>query len=155
MEYLENMEKIEAAQTELCQVLVSMMPVKWSKIYFYSECSVNYNMIWFALKEKETGVICRMERFWKRYDSVTYKKMDAVKKLGVYINDLFNAYLEKYGEDKIWCLYYLTINDDYTFHVDLEYEMPEGNCLDRRNAVYQRFFGGWDKDVEGKYPATE
>jgi hypothetical protein len=34
-------------------------------------------------------------------------------------------------------------------------EMPEGDSDDRCNAVYQRFSGGWDKIVEGKYPATE
>ena len=155
MEQLENMEKIEAAQSELCQFLVSLMPVKWSKIYFYSESSVDHHMFWFALKEKETGVICRQEIFWKRYDSVPYKEMDTIRKLGDYMRDLFDAYLEKYGEDKVWCLYYLTINDDYTFHVDLEYEMPEGNRVERRTAVYERFFGGWEKDVEGKYPSTE
>ena len=32
MENLENMEKIEALQTELGQFLVSMMPVPWEKI---------------------------------------------------------------------------------------------------------------------------
>lgn len=47
MGQLKNMEKIEAAQTELGQFLVSLMPVKWSKIYFYSESSVDHHMFWF------------------------------------------------------------------------------------------------------------
>jgi hypothetical protein len=155
MENLENMEKIEAAQTELCQFLVSMMPVPWEKIYFYDESEINHNMYWFAVAEKETGVICRRETFWKRYDSLPYKEMDTISKLGDLMKNLYNAYLERFGADHIWCMYYLTIDNDLSFHVDLGYEMPEGNRLDRRNAVYQRFFGGWEKDVEGKYPATE
>jgi hypothetical protein len=99
MEQPENTEAIEAAQTEFGQFLVSMMPVPWERIYFYDEGSDGHHLFWFAVKE--TGVICRLETFWKRY------------------------------------------------------EMPEGNRLDRRNAVYERLFSGWTKDVAGKYPATE
>ena len=33
------MRKIENAQKELCEFLIDMMPVEWSKICYYSKCS--------------------------------------------------------------------------------------------------------------------
>ena len=40
MEQIDNMEKIELAQKELCEYLISMMPVEWSKICYYSKCTI-------------------------------------------------------------------------------------------------------------------
>ena len=94
MESLENMEKIEAAQTELGKYLVSMMPVPWTKICFYADCAPGYAETFFAFVEAETGVISTMDFFWKRYDSYTVEKMEAFSELAELALSLYNAYLE-------------------------------------------------------------
>ena len=81
MEYLENMEKIEAAQNELGQFLVSMMPVPWTKICFYADCAPGYADTFFSFIEEETGVISTMDFFWKRYDSYPVKKWKRIVNL--------------------------------------------------------------------------
>ena len=66
MENLENMEKIEALQTELGQFLVSFIPVPWKKICFYADAVPGSASSWFAFVEQETDVICTQDFFWKR-----------------------------------------------------------------------------------------
>ncbi len=146
------MHKIENAQKELCEYLISIMPVEWKKICFYSKCTSGSRTTWIALVEKETGAICTQESFWKRYSSYPYEEMAAYVKLNKLTRNLFNAYLEKYGEEKIWCTYSLTIEDDYSFHVDLGYEMPEGNLVEQHDEVYRNFFNKEYMYLEGKYP---
>lgn len=80
------------------------------------------------------------------------KKMDVYIKLGKLIKNLYNAYLEKFGEEKIWCTYSLTIEDDYSFHVDLGYEMPEGNLVEQHDEVYRNFFNKEYVYLKEKYP---
>lgn len=146
------MQKIENTQTELCEFLISMMPIEWSRICFYSKCTTGSRTTWIALVEKKTGAICTQESFWDRYNTYPYQKMKAYVMLGKLIKNLFNAYLEKFGEDKIWCTYFLTIEDDYTFHVDLGYEMPEGDMVEQHDDVFRKFFNTEYKYLEGKYP---
>lgn len=146
------MEKIENAQKELCEYLISMMPVEWSKICYYSKCTTGSRSSWIALIEKKTGIICTQESFWKRYSTYPYEEMVAYVKLNKLTRNLFNAYLEKFGEEKIWCTYSLTIEDDYSFHVDLGYEMPEGNLVEQHDTVFRKFFNTDYKYLEGKYP---
>lgn len=152
MNKIKNMNAIENAQIELCQYLISMMPVEWSKICFYSECTTGSCSVWISLVEEKTGQICTQESFWDRYNSYPYKKMETYIKQSELIKKLFNAYLEKFGEDKIWCTYFLTIESDYTFHVDLGYEVPEGDIVEQHDAVFERFFNTKYKYLEGKYP---
>ena len=146
------MRKIENAQKELCEYLISIMPVEWKKICFYSKCTSGSRTTWIALVEKETGAICTQESFWDRYNEYPCKKMDVYIKLGKLIKNLYNAYIEKFGEEKIWCTYSLTIEDDYSFHVDLGYEMPEGNLVEQHDEVYRNFFNKEYMYLEGKYP---
>ncbi|MBR3901611.1 MAG: DUF600 family protein [Ruminococcus sp.] len=146
------MHKIENAQKELCEFLIEMMPVEWSKICYYSKCTTGSRSSWIALIEKQTGIICPQESFWKRYSSYPYEEMVAYVKLNKLTRNLFNAYLEKFGEEKIWCTYSLTIEDDYSFHVDLGYEMPEGNLVEQHDEVYRNFFNKEYMNLEGKYP---
>ena len=146
------MHKIENAQKELCEFLIEMMPVEWSKICFYSKCSAGSRSSWIALIEKKTGIICTQESFWKRYSTYPYEEMVAYVKLNKLTQNLFNAYLEKYGEEKIWCTYSLTIEDDYSFHVDLGYEMPEGNLVEQHDEVYRNFFNKEYVYLAEKYP---
>ena len=146
------MRKIENAQKELCEFLIEMMPVEWSKICFYSKCSAGSRSSWIALIEKKTGIICTQESFWKRYSTYPYEEMVAYVKLNKLTQNLFNAYLEKYGEEKIWCTYSLTIEDDYSFHVDLGYEMPEGNLVEQHDEVYRNFFNKEYVYLAEKYP---
>ena len=146
------MRKIENAQKELCEYLISIMPVEWKKICFYSKCTSGSRTTWIALVEKETGAICTQESFWDRYNEYPCKKMDVYIKLGKLIKNLYNAYIEKFGEEKIWYTYSLTIEDDYSFHVDLGYEMPEGNLVEQHDEVYRNFFNKEYMYLEGKYP---
>ncbi len=146
------MHKIENAQKELCEYLISIMPVEWKKICFYSKCTSGSRTTWIALVEKETGAICTQESFWDRYNEYPCKEMDVYIKLGKLIKNLYNAYIEKFGEEKIWCTYSLTIEDDYSFHVDLGYEMPKGNLVEQHDEVYRNFFNKEYMYLEGKYP---
>ena len=146
------MRKIENAQKELCEYLISIIPVEWKKICFYSKCTSGSRTTWIALVEKETGAICTQESFWDRYNEYPCKKMDVYIKLGKLIKNLYNAYIEKFGEEKIWYTYSLTIEDDYSFHVDLGYEMPEGNLVKQHDKVFRDFFNEEYQYLEGKYP---
>ena len=131
------MRKIENAQKELCEFLISIMPVEWKKICFYSKCTSGSRTTWIALVEKETGAICTEESFWDRYNEYPCKETDVVIKLCKLMKNLYNAYLEKFGDEKIWCTYYLTINENYTFNVDFGYEMPTGNLIEQHDAVVE------------------
>ena len=146
------MRKIENAQKELCEYLISIMPVEWKKICFYSKCTSGSRTTWIALVEKETGAICTQESFWDRYNEYPCKKMDVYIKLGKLIKNLYNAYIEKFGEEKIWYTYSLTIEDDYSFHVDLGSQMPEGNLVEQHDKVFRDFFNEEYQYLEGKYP---
>lgn len=86
------------------------------------------------------------------YASYPYVRAKAGIMLNELTRNLFNAYLEKFGEDKVWCTYYLTINEDYTFHVDLGYEMPTGDIVEQHDAVVRKFFNTDYEYLEGKYP---
>ena len=146
------MYKIEIAQKEFCEFLIDMMPVEWSKICYYSKCTTGSRSSWIALIEKKTGIICTQESFWKRYSTYPYEEMVAYVKLNKLTRNLFNAYLEKFGEEKIWCTYSLTIEDDYSFHVDIGYEMPEGNLVEQHHEVYRNFFNKEYVYLAEKYP---
>jgi hypothetical protein len=146
------MRKIENAQKELSEYLISIIPVEWKKICFYSKCTSGSRTTWIALVEKETGAICTQESFWDRYSEYPCKKMDVYIKLGKLIKKLYNAYIEKFGEEEIWYTYSLTIEDDYSFHVDLGYQMPEGNLVEQHDKVFRDFFNEEYQYLEGKYP---
>ncbi|MBQ9905147.1 MAG: DUF600 family protein [Oscillospiraceae bacterium] len=156
MEQLENMERIEALQTELGLYLSSIIPVPWEKICFYADAAPDTASEWFAFIEKETGVICTQELFWKRFESYAVEKTDAVCKLLDLTELLYNAYVERFGQEKAWRTMYYTLQSDGAVHIDLEYELPSGDMVERRNTVYRRFFNcERKKSPKGKYPATE
>ena len=156
MESLENMEKIEAAQTELGQFLVSMMPVPWEKICFYAECAPGTSSIWYAIIERETNMIITSGPFWKRYESYRLSEEEASEKLLDLALDLYNAYTAKFGPNKAWRTMYYTIQSDGKLQIDFEYALPPGNLVEQQNAVYKKFFEcERKKSPKGKYPATE
>ena len=154
MEHLENMEKIEALQTELGQFLVSMMPVPWEKICFYADCMPGTASSWFAFIEKETGVICTQDFFWDRYDSYELAEMDVFCKLLELAESIYDAYTERFGQEKIWRTMYYTLQSDGSVQIDFEYELPPGNLVEQGDAVYRRFFNCDYKYIDGKYPAS-
>ncbi len=155
MEQLENMERIEALQTELGQFLVSMMPVPWEKICFYADCVPGTASSWFAFIEKETGVICTQDFFWDRYEQYPFEKMDSYVSLLRLTKRLYNAYLERFGEDKIWRTMFYTLQSSGSINIDFAFELPPGNLVEQGDAVYRRFFNCDYKYIDGKYPATE
>ena len=156
MEYLENMGKIKALQTELGQYLSSIIPVPWEKICFYADCLPGTASSWFAFIEKETGVICTQDFFWERYDSYELAEMDVFCKLLELAESIYGAYTERFGQEKIWRTMYYTLQSDGSVQIDFEYELPPGNLVDQGNAVYRRFFDcEYTKAPKGKYPATE
>ena len=146
------MNEIENAQRELCEFLISMMPVEWSKICYYAECTKQSNSPWISLIEKKTGAICTQESFWKRYSSYPYEKMAAYNVLFRLTRNLFKAYLEKFGEEKIWRTCFLTIEEDYSFHIDFGYQLPPGDLVEQHNAVCEKFFNTNYEYLQGKYP---
>ena len=156
MENLENMEKIEALQTELGQFLISFIPVPWKKICFYAAAVPGSASSWFAFVEQETDVICTQDFFWKRYEQYTFEKMDVFVKLLEITGSLYNAYVEKFGLGKAWRTMYYTLLHDGSIHIDFEFELPPGNLVEQGDAVYKRFFNcERKKSPKGKYPATE
>ena len=155
MEKLENMEKIESIQSELGYYLVSMIPVPWSKICFYAKAARGFSSIYYGFIEKETGVICALDFFWNRYDSYPVKEWDAIKKLNKLVSTLYYAYIERFGEDKIWRLMFYTIESDGKVHIDFKYEDLPGNSLEQQKEVFRRFFGTEYKYYWTKYPSTE
>lgn len=155
IEKLENMEKIEAAQTELGMYLVNMMPVPWKKICFYARCARGFAQTWFGLIEAETGVICARDFFWNRYDSTPISERDVMRTLPKLALVLSQAYLERFGEEKIWRLMFLTIESDGKMHINFEYENLQGNSLEQHDEVYRRFFGTEYEYYRTKYPSTE
>ena len=155
MEQLENMEAIEALQSELGYFLVSIIPVPWSKICFYAQAARGFSSIYYGFIEKETGVNCAMDFFWNRYDFYPVKKRDAVKTLNKLVSDLYNAYLERFGEEKIWRLMFYTIESDGKVHINFQHENLPGNSLEQHDEVFRRFFGTEYKYYWTKYPSNE
>ena len=156
MEQPDNMQEIEAAQTALGQFLVSMMPVPWEKICFYADAVPGSASSWFAFIEKETGVICTQDFFWDRYEQYPFEKMDAYTSLLKITKRLYHAYLERFGQEKIWRTMYYTLQCDGSVQIDFEYELPPGNLVEQGDAVYRRFFNcERKKSPKGKYPSTE
>ena len=155
MEQLENMEKIEAAQTELGKYLVSMMPVPWEKICFYARCAPGFAQTWFGMIESETGVICARDFFWNRFDNYQMSERDAMRTLPKLAQALYRAYLERFGQEKIWRLMFLTIESDGKMQINFEYENLQGNSLEQHDEVFRRFFGTEYKYYWTKYPSTE
>ena len=96
-----------------------------------------------------------MDFFWNRYDSYPVKEWDAIKKLNKLVSALYNAYLERFGEEKIWRLMFYTIESDGKVKVNFEYKDLEGNSLEQQKEVYRRFFGTEYEYYWTKYPSTE
>ena len=157
MEQLENMDKIEALQTELGQFLVSMIPVPWEKICFYAECAPGTSSFWFAMIEKETDVICTMDFFWKRYESYPIEKTDAKFKIYDLIKSLYKAYATGFGQDKVWNAMYYTFHSDGKFNIDFDYTPANANMidLDMQDRLCNLFFGSEYEYYWTKYPSTE
>ena len=154
MEKLENMEKIEAAQAALGEFLVSMMPVPWKKICYYFKKAGGSSSHRYAFVEAETDAICAYNSFWRRYESYPYGRMNAEVKVNKLAGVLHNAYLERFGEDKIWHEMYYTINEDGTLQIEFEYETESEKQIDMSApaAIFERFFHQEYKCLKGKYP---
>ena len=146
------MNLIENLQKELCEYLISMMPVKWEKICFYSECNSGRCSAWFAFIEKKTGIICTQDFFWDRYNSYPISKMEAYLKLTDFAIALYNAYKDKFGLEKAWHTLSYTVTNDCKFHIDLGYEDKDVSVMRTHEEVFKNFFGVPYEYIEGKYP---
>lgn len=146
------MNLIENLQKELCEYLISMMPVKWEKICFYSECNSGRCSAWFAFIEKKTGIICTQDFFWDRYNSYPISKMEAYLKLTDFVIALHNAYKDKFGPEKVWHTLSYTVTNDCKFHIDLGYEDKDVSVMRTHEEVFKNFFGVPYEYIEGKYP---
>ena len=156
MENFENMEEIEALQTELGQFLISIIPVPWEKICFYADCLPGTSSIWYAMIEHETNLIITSGPFWKRYESYPFSEEDVTEKLLDLALDLYNAYSARFGQDNAWRTMYYTIQSDGKMQLDSENALPPGDLVEQQNAVYKKFFEcERKKSPKGKYPATE
>lgn len=146
------MKIIDSIQAEIGILLTKMIPVPWEKICLYAECDNGCVSIWFAFKEEKTNVICTQEFFWERYDEYPIKKRDVNIYLPDLIEDLYNAYIEKFGESKKWYTMYYTVESDFSFTINYGYEMPTGNFVQIHHNVFERFFGSPYKYIKEKYP---
>ncbi len=154
MDLFNRMDRIESAQTELCDFLIGMMPVDWLRICFYGEVTDGGDTVsvWMALVEKQTNIICTQEAFWRRYDEYPYEETEATDRLCDLTGLLWKAYAKKFGKRKTWCSYYLSISEDHTFHADLGYELPKGDLIQKHDAVFRSFFNCRYVDYIYKYP---
>ena len=155
MENLENMEEIEALQTELGQFLISIIPVPWKKICYYAEVEPGCISPWISFIEQETEVICTEDFFWERYDHYPVRRRDVLIKLSNLTSVLHKAYIRRFGEDKKWCAMFYFIEEDYSVHIDLEYDFPKGDMFEQHDAVFRKIYHTEYKAIKGKYPATE
>lgn len=155
MEQLENMEEIEALQTELGQFLADMIPVPWKKIRFFGSAASGTSTAWVALEEAETDAVCTCGTFWNRYDSYKYSERDTMKKLMNMVSDLYKTYVAKEGEDKVWKAMYYTLESDGAVHIDFEFDYPADNWFEGQRIVYKRFFNAEFKQYKTKYPSKE
>lgn len=114
MESLENMEEIDALQTELGLFLADMIPVPWRKICFHGKAGPGTSSAWFAFVEKETDVVCTHGFFWNRYDAYKYSEWDTMKKLLNLVLALYKAYAAKEGNEKVWKVMYYTLEAIFT-----------------------------------------
>ena len=146
------MKEIESIQTEVGQFLISMIPVPWEKICLYAECENGCASIWFGFKEEKTNVICTQEFFWERYQEYPIKERDVNLNLPDLVENLHNAYIEKFGETKKWCTMYYTVGSDYSVKINFGYEMPTGNYVQIHHKVFEHFFETPYKYHEEKYP---
>ena len=146
------MNRIESIQSEIGYFLIKMIPVPWEKICLYAECDNGCVSIWFAFKEEKTNVICTQEFFWKRYQKYPIKERDVNINLPDLVENLYNAYIERFGENKKWYTMYYTLDSDHSVHINFGYEMPIGNFVQIHHSVFERFFGIPYKYNGEKYP---
>ena len=85
--------------------MIKMIPVPWRKIGLYAECENGSVSIWFGFREDKTDVICTQEFFWSRYNEYPIKKRE-LDDLFDLVEDLHDAYIEKFGESKKWYTMY-------------------------------------------------
>ena len=81
--------------------------------------------------------------------------MDAYSELAELALSLYNAYLERFGEEKIWRSMFYTLDSDDAIHIDFAFEELPGSSLDQRYAVFERFFHTDYNYYKGKYPSTD
>ena len=63
--------------------------------------------------------------------------------------------IRRFGEDKKWCAMFYFIEEDYSVHIDLEYDFPKGDMFEQHDAVFRKIYHTEYKAIKGKYPATE
>ena len=69
------------------------------------------------------------------------KERDSTIQLNKLVAAIYNAYLERFGEDKIWRLMFYTIESDGKVHIDFKYENLPGTSIEQHDEVFRRFFG--------------
>ena len=131
--------------------MIKMIPVPWRKIGLYAECENGSVSIWFGFREDKTDVICTQEFFWSRYNEYPIKKRE-LDDLFDLVEDLHDAYIEKFGESKKWYTMYYTVESNYNFTINFGYEIPTGNYVQIHHNVFEKFFNTKYEYLEGKYP---
>lgn len=81
--------------------------------------------------------------------------MNVVKRLSRLSLDLYNAYLERFGEEKIWKAMYYTLFSDGKVQIDFQYEPLSKDLRKKQDDVFKRFFNTEYKYYKGKYPSKD
>lgn len=78
--------------------------------------------------------------------------MEVYLRLTDIVRTLYNSYIEKFGEDKVWRSISYTINEDLKFHIDFSYEEKELSILKTHDEIFKSFFNVPYRFIKEKYP---
>ena len=145
------MDEIEQIQKEIGEFLVDMVSIPWESICFWVNVKDGCYTYWFCLKEKKTNEVCTYESFFTRYVSYPYSKREINHRLFIYADNLYNAYLEKYGSSNVWDEMIFIVEETGCFHIDFVYDSQETSVLKRRNSILSKYYGVEYKYLREKY----
>ena len=149
------MDKINEIQTQLIDYLKDIICVPFFKVVLYVKCGVGMSSVRFDLRELHTNMVIPHESFFQRYDNQKYKRIDALRKLNHLSYDLYNEYLKRDGQDKIWHSIVFEISESGSFNIDYYYEPIPGNIIEVRDYILKKYLDCEYKYIESKYPSKE
>ena len=145
-------QEIEQIQRELGLFMIDSMPVEWEKIWLYAEAEDGYCSFNYCFQESKTGLISKMDFFWKRYQNYPVTKRDFNHILSNHIFELYEAYQKEYGKDKIWTSFTYMIESSGQFNIDFSYEKIEEDMVTQRRNWEIKYFGQKLPYTNEKYP---
>lgn len=75
------MDNKEHLEKELVDFLISIIPVTWEKIAFYSDNNAGSSTLFYGVREEETDIVVTSDTFRKRYADYNFDRISASRKL--------------------------------------------------------------------------